>query len=44
MHRALAVICSTIGDGDGARAWSERARDEMVMCGRDVLVPHDVEA
>ena len=43
-RRTLAVICGTIGDGDGARHWSERAREEIDMCGRDTLQPlNDVE-
>ena len=31
------MICGTIGDGDGARHWSERAREEIDMCGSDTL-------
>jgi hypothetical protein len=42
--RTLAVICGTIGDDEGARHWSERAREEIDMCGRDTLLPlSDVE-
>ena len=39
-YRTLTVICGTIGDGDGARYWGQRAREEMDLCCRDIVLPH----
>jgi hypothetical protein len=39
--RTLGVICGAAGEGEGARSWNERARQEIDKCGGDVALPHN---